>query len=194
MADIATRFATAYKDFGEKASAAYAVGPKRGNPESAPAFHLRIASWYLSHKRTGSAEDKAFDDARRAGRNCMKLLTENIEEVKKSERSFISHGYAELTNVYVFCAPLDALNWRVMKAPQYDDVTFANWNEVVLMNVEAEDIHVSFLSHHRDVMNRVASGEIKGDPFDTSSMTAVLSDIGTAALPASLTKDQGSAL
>jgi hypothetical protein len=80
-------------------------------------------------RRPGSRADAACEELRRVGRNILTLAK------YETERDAVF-----LTKVYAFTAPLDACNWRCMRAPDFDAVGFANWLEVAALNESAKDV------------------------------------------------------
>ena len=88
----------------------------------------------------------------------------------------LEQGYAELCNVYMFTAPLDAANFKRIKGAKYADVAFNQdcWARVVAMNMVAEDtMHLDYLKAYKLVQERRERKAIERDPFPTEDMSVV---------------------
>ncbi len=179
-----------YNNFTSLRNQAYgtlAPGDQRKSGESDVAFHRRLAVCIAPHKWSNDTEDTAFGNARQAGRSLLKYVFGQPGFFKANEQYFLMCGYAEIANTYVFTAPLDAQNWTQMKAPQFKDVGFASWAEVdALNNVAQDECALGFVKLYKEVQARVASGELKSDPFPTETMQTVMREIATGTRPASL--------
>lgn len=189
LTNFNTEFSKLYNKFAVLQQKVYSLTscPKQKSDHSID-FHLLVTQWYeKDHFRKGTPEDLAFYEARQAGRSVMKFVIDNPSQVHNNEHTFIAHGYAELTNVYLFTAPLDALNWKIMNT-QYNDVLFNKWAEVTLMNEKAEDVHSKFIILHHCVKLRLMNKEITKDPFPTNIMDEICLQniIGKNSLPNSL--------
>ncbi len=161
------------------AQAAAMVLVPRGNLETDVQHSLRLTHIALHHKWTGDHQDEVFTALRKAGRNLLQFVFDDFHLIifRVLARNYLlEHGYAELTNAYVYSAPLDALNWRAMKAPRYDDVQFQSWLEVVAVNIEAEDsAPIKFLEEYK----RVQDEKLSKDPYPTT-MQHIRADILSA--------------
>lgn len=124
-----------------------------------------------SHWRGESDEAKAFDKLRHDARAFLHLVLEDLVSFRARTGPYlVEAGYAELTKSYLYAAPLDALNWKVMKAPKYAGVHFKSWRDVVAMNIEAEDLPpLRFLQEYK----RVTLETPENDPFPTADMDEI---------------------
>jgi hypothetical protein len=183
--DLLTQFNKLYNEFGGLQTKALALAPKQGYEESQIDYFLRVARWVEGHKRTGDVVDIAFEEARRKGRELFKLaLSDNTRFLRDHDTFLRNNGYSELCNVYLFTAPLDAVNWKIMKKPSLNDVMFDHWSQVAATNVVAEDIHQKFLEAHSKIQVRVREG--LADPFPSDTMAALRSQLLAPKLPQSL--------
>jgi hypothetical protein len=169
---LATRFQELYAAFREKRNAFFALAPKKNEGEGNPQFMVRLQQWYAPHKRDGSEIDRAADAARYAGKTCMVYAFTDWEQFRGQCAAYLlQQGYAELTNVYLFTAPMDALNWKTMKDL---DVSIDHWSEVAALNDNAGDgLYPKFLSTYMEIQRRLLVGEITEDPYPTEDMRIV---------------------
>ena len=161
---------TLYQAFREKRNIAYSLIPTKTGEDTVD-YHLRLARELAPHKRTNDAEDVAFDRARTAGRE---LLAHSLGEgvIEANRKAFADAGWAQLGNCYVFTAPQDALNWKVMK--NNSDVAFDSWSAVAMTNEAAGDIHVKFLAMCRAVREGLSRAE---DPFPSDTFDKIFAQI-----------------
>ncbi len=181
-----SRFQSLYALFKEKRNAVFQIesAPKKQLNQTNVAFMLSLAQWYEPRKRIDARVDEIVEAARSAGRNCINFAfldsapssssASSSSFLKQCEAYLLNQGYAELTNVYLFTAPLDALNWKFMKAPQYNDVHLTNWRAVVALNEAAKDVHCLFLRNYASVQERFQQQQLLEDPFPSLDMKEVI--------------------
>jgi len=150
------------------------LAPKKTLEQTNVQFLLSVCRWYEPHKRSNDEIDQVVDSARRSGRVCLYYALSDDALTNHHFYAFLlKQGFAELTNVYLFTAPLDALNWKVMQAPKFQDVTWSKWTAVARLNDAAKDIHCRFLDEYVHVKK---SNPIE-DPFPTADMNEVSEEI-----------------
>lgn len=154
---------------------------RREEGEDDISHFLRMARFERGFHWSGKAEDKIFNRARQAGRECMKLAKRNQIMLSQGVPDRYSYIYSDLSNVYFFTAPLDAVNWLAMKKDEgidaLQDITLSNWAEVVAVNYHAEDIHSAFLDIYEKVREEVASKRIGSNPFPEKLMDSMMDEI-----------------
>ena len=182
--DLLVEFNKLSTEFGVLQAHALSLAPKQGRDESQIDFFLRVARCAEEHKRTGDAVDVAFENARRKGRELFKLVFTGTKFLSTYDAFLRQVGYAELTNVYLFTAPLDAVNWKFMEKPKLNDVIFDHWSQVAATNEVAEDVHQKFLAAHVKMQGRVRDGLV--DPFPEILMANLRSQLLAPKLPPSL--------
>jgi hypothetical protein len=170
---LVERFQDLYSTFREKRNAFFALAPKKNEGEGNPQFMVRIQQWYAPHKRDGSEIDRAADAARVAGRNLIVYVFMDWEYFRSQCQPYLlGRGYAELTNVYLFTAPLDALNWKTMK--DLDDVSIDHWSDVAALNDNAGDnLYPKFLDAYMVIQRDLYHGKLDSDPYPTEDMRIV---------------------
>lgn len=112
------------------------AAPNRNEGESASAYSLRVAVEHYSphHWKNDSAVFNDFTAARKKGRAVLSEYMPQAESLSDTQR-------AELSNIYIFVAPLDAINWTRMKNI---DRQIKTWEDVVSLNSDADDITFEF--------------------------------------------------
>ena len=182
-------FQEQYKHFQDKRNLVFKLAPKKTPDESNSQFTLRLTRWYEPQKRSGSDVDQTFEDARSAGRSFMSTVFSDPIFIINCKQYFLDEGYANLMNVYLFTAPLDALNWKVMKAPQFNDISFNDWSAVVGLNDAAKDIHGKFLKEYVCIRHALILKELSDDPFPSDDSADVKDAIFNSILPKSIEKN-----
>jgi pullulanase/glycogen debranching enzyme len=181
MAEInaANVFSKPYLHFKEKRNLVFKLIPITPG-EGQIDYALRIARFAKDHKRKGDDEDIACEAMRSAGRDMLSTVLLTIEGNPVMYNGYLyAQGYSELMNVYKFTAPLDAVNWRIMKAPTFDDVLFENWMDVAALNKAAFDIcNVKFLQTMGTVRKSLKSKD--EDPFPTADSECIMQQLETS--------------
>jgi hypothetical protein len=134
-----TTFSELYGKFGAAMTAAmtsegdHPAAPNRLSRESASTYSLRVArGHYQPHHRVNESSVFAkFTLARKAGRTFV--------EYGLGVSGLSGRQKAELSNAYVFCAPLDAINWASIKEMPLP-IDLSSWARVVALNAHAEDM------------------------------------------------------
>ncbi len=141
-------------------------------------FLARLSTFAENHKRSNDAVDKAFEAARGAGRTLLSIVFLDIDSFRRGCQPYlIKQGYAELANVYLFTAPLDALNAIFMRS-EFGGFGTTSWQTIAALNHEMEDtIYGSFLDEYMHVRDLVVAGKLASDPFPTDDMDRVRSQI-----------------
>ena len=130
-------FSEKYLAFQTAQTEALKGAPSRQQGESAPAYFLRLAiSHYQPHHWVNDSDVYArFRAARQAGRA---LLGESLKRT-----DLLPREKNELANIYIFIAPLDAINWKRMKNLNTE---IKDWVDVKAFNQHAGDMTHDFYS------------------------------------------------
>jgi hypothetical protein len=142
--------------------------PKNGDHE----LYLGVANFVDKDWWSENDIEGAANKTRRAGRSLIKHVINSPDMVRVTEAFFISSGYAELVNVYVVTAPLDAINWKHMK--KYTETTLASWADVLATGIEAEDIHPTLMTLFKDVTVRFSEGKLEKDPLPRDTLNKII--------------------
>jgi hypothetical protein len=128
------------------------AAPDRLAGESASTYSLRVAREHYQphHWKNSSSVFARVTAARKAGRG---LVGYGLDVSGLSGRQ-----KAEMSNAYVFCAPLDAINWARMKDMPID---LSSWAGVDSLNAHVED-----MMHTLYVRMRAAPSEYPADIAD----------------------------
>jgi len=152
---------------------------KKLDTETNAAFLLRLAQWYEPHLRSGDAVDKIFDAARSIGADFLDLVFLDWAGFEANNRTYLAQqGYCELANVWLFTTPLQVLNHKKIKAPEFNDVPLTNWRNVVLLDLNSSATRNPFYAIYR------ATDDIEA--FPTSDMAHVDKEMHETETPASL--------
>ena len=118
----------------------------------------------------------------------MSIILDDPIFLHECQSYLVKQGYLELLNVYLFTAPFDALNWKVMYAPKFKDVDFDNWSDVIGLNETAKNIHSKFLIEYAHIRKMTMNNELDRDPFLFSSAATIDSSIFYSDPPRSIRK------
>jgi len=144
---LETAFQTQLKQLQDNWNLVFRLAPKNVE-ESFVQSVLRLTAWYEQEEGNRSEIDQAVEEIRRAGRFCLSYVSINHICFRKWNDSFMSRRFCELMSVYLFTAPLEALHWKIMHAPQFDDVNFTDWNVVAGLNEAAGNIQHKILKKY----------------------------------------------
>jgi len=156
----------------------YLDGVRKSHPmhssESTVAYSLRLTAMHELHKWSNDEIDSLLTGLRRAARAVLQHVFTNLKSFEDSTGNLLpSRGYAELSEVYVMGAPLDALNWKFMKKkddPRYENVHIDNWLMVAGLNFDAEDLPtVGFIKAYLEITREK---KVK-NPFATGMLNTV---------------------
>lgn len=131
-------FESRYLDFQNAQTEALKGAPSRQSGESAPSYFLRLAiSHYQPHHwNNGSDIYNKFTTARKTGRSVLGEWIKKTDQLDDRQKN-------DLANIYVFIAPLDAINWKRMKTLNTE---IKDWVDVKAFNQHAEDMTYDFYS------------------------------------------------
>ena len=190
--DLLKTFQEQYKQFRDKRDLAFDLGPATIYDQTPFTFMLRLTRWYEIQKCTDSYVNQVFEEARNAGRFCMSMVLNDPTFILDCQQYLLDHGYAELMHAYLFTAPLDALNRKVMHKPRYDDIHFDDWSDVIGLNEAATDIHQKFLKEYARIWNMLADNELSyldNNPFPLDYGTEIERGIYDSDPPQSIRKN-----
>ena len=123
---------------------------------------------YQPHYRTYSALDNAMQELRNAGRNLLSFTLIQSKLIFNHREYFLQQGFCELNNVFLFTAPLDALNYLSMHSLSLS-LQLSCWGSVLAINEMANDVHCLFLQQFK--VNQ------QENSFDEMNMNVILSDV-----------------
>ena len=194
---FATTFFELYNQFSALRNAALAVDgvPRQNGPQVD--FILQVTRFVASHRRTDDEVDRKFEAMRKSGRNVLRHVVVNRKALLEEHESMEGGGFPNLLDVLVMTAPLDALNWVVMKNAEsgghhditfhHKDGTFNRWAVVAALNKEAKDLPVAVLEIIAEVQTLAHKGIAASDPFPESTIRHIRAGCApTPALPESL--------
>lgn len=169
------------------------LGLEKQKDENNPMFCLRVAQYYELHFKTDETVhdyktcnecmsmnyyelSKLFLDTLTSGRKFI-FRYHDQSFLKTCEEYLVERGYNELFNAYMFCAPIDAVNYKhkrlyLMK----DDVKIDNWHTVMWFNNESKcSVYHQFLTQYKKVYQQFKSGLLDDDPYPSKDMKFILS-------------------
>lgn len=172
-------FQAEYQSFREKRDHVLGltlVPVRRLNEDRIP-FMLRLTKWYKLKKGSWPDVDKAFENAQSTGRNCLSIVFDNPIFLTDNKKYLLDQGYAQLINAYWFTAPLDALNWKVKKAPKFNGVDFKDWGDVIGLNYAAVDVHYKFIREFARINNLWICEELSENPFQSECSDQIITSL-----------------
>jgi hypothetical protein len=180
MSSTVNQFQTSYQQFQNARNAVFGEAAKedvsKSSDENNAQFLLRLARWAAAHWRDNTAAWQSIDKARGLGRSALQAAASAWAEEDVHDY-MMQQGYCEAANVYLFTAPLDAINATYMSgdyAP-FADKTGESWLHVATMNQAIKDApNTNFLKQYAKVRAETSDGD---DPYPSGDMAAVLADI-----------------